>query len=355
MTLTLLTGLLALITLLPLSKIPHGLVRGPAFGRQQWALLGAVLCAICLLTAAWWLAALAALLAAINLAYIAKFTPLWPLQSQSADAALRADTSRHLSILTSNVKQSNRAYTRLLDLTRDQDPDILITVETDAKWLAALAPLHATYPHRHEIPHDTGYGMAIFSRLPLSDITPRELVTKGVPSIRATVTLRHGADITLIVIHPEPPIAGHDTKGRDSEIALIGIEARDTPLPTIVTGDLNDVAWSTTTRRFQRLSGLLDPRVGRGFFNTFHAHIPPLRWPLDHLFHDADFRLLAMRRLPDIGSDHFPIRFDLALADTASGTTPAPVDTAEKDQVVKMIRDETARPRNPIGTDWEDD
>jgi hypothetical protein len=80
----------------------------------------------------------------------------------------------------------------------------------------------------------------------------------------------------------------------------------------VVAGDLNDVAWSHTTRLFQRTSGLLDPRVGRGLYSTFHAAYPFLRWPLDHVFFSREFRLRRLERLPAFGSDHFPILVEVS-------------------------------------------
>jgi endonuclease/exonuclease/phosphatase (EEP) superfamily protein YafD len=63
---------------------------------------------------------------------------------------------------------------------------------------------------------------------------------------------------------------------------------------------------------FQKISGLLDPRIGRGFYNTFHALQPFLRFSLDHLFHSQEFRVRRLQVLPDIGSDHFPFFVSLS-------------------------------------------
>ena len=54
-----------------------------------------------------------------------------------------------------------------------------------------------------------------------------------------------------------------------------------------------------------------DPRVGHGFYNSFHAGHWWLRWPLDHVFYSPDFLLHRLQRLPAFGSDHFPILIEL--------------------------------------------
>ena len=352
-------ALMVLMSLLPLSKVPFGAIRGLDFPREQ-ILVAALFLGV--LSGFWFSGTarlvglgIAAAVVVLQLVHIAKFTPLWRCQSLDATDKELTDTSRRVTLLAANVKLSNRDYGRLVDLIRAEDPDIVMTIEVDQAWIDALETgLAEAYPNWVRVPYDNGYGLCLMSKLDLSEVEVRDLITEHVPSIRCRVMLPSGDVFRLYAVHPEPPVIDHDTKGRDSEIALIGLEAAEDPLPAIVSGDLNDVAWSTTTRRFQRLSGLLDPRVGRGFFNTFHAFYWFARWPLDHMFHDPKFRLISMERLPKIGSDHFPIQFAVALAETEdAGIYPGEAPPEEEAEVKEMIEDEKQRDREAIGSDWE--
>lgn len=88
------------------------------------------------------------------------------------------------------------------------------------------------------------------------------------------------------------------------------------------------------------MSGALDPRRGRGMFNSFHASHPLLRWPLDHIFHDNSFTLVELRRLPNIGSDHFPVYAELQYEPKAEALQDAPeADQDDREEAEEMIEE----------------
>ncbi|MDQ3279558.1 MAG: endonuclease/exonuclease/phosphatase family protein [Bacteroidota bacterium] len=242
----------------------------------------------------------------------------WPYTAfgpkQVLNAAADANEEDAISFFISNVLQTNTAYQKVMDTVSRYSPDIVITTETDSTWQQELEPLETEYPHRVAIPQSNMYGMHLYSRLPLRQPEVRYLIEQDIPSIRTGVQLRSGQWVTLFVVHPRPPFPGEadETSERDAEIILVAKEAKQTDGGVIVAGDFNDVAWSETTELFQEVSGFLDPRRGRGFYNTFHAQYPIFRWPLDHIFHSAHFKLAALDRAPSVNSDHFPMYIKLS-------------------------------------------
>jgi endonuclease/exonuclease/phosphatase (EEP) superfamily protein YafD len=246
--------------------------------------------------------------------------PYTPLASYQVLYSDRQPSGEAISLLVSNVFMENEEYGRLLHLIEQEQPHVVLTLETDSSWQEALHPLHERYPYRAEVPLSNTYGMLLHSRLPLKNTEVHYLIEEDIPSISTLVALPTGKWVQLYAVHPRPPVPteSEDSKERDAEIVLIGKKASASAYPAIVAGDFNDVAWSATTELFQEVSGLLDPRIGRGFYNTFHAKNVLMRWPLDHFFHSNHFKVVEIKRLGGIGSDHFPIFIRLELDPKAS-------------------------------------
>ena len=245
------------------------------------------------------------------------------------------------SLMVMNVYMYNRNSKKALEIIKENDPDIIINVETDLWWKEQFSELKQLYPHHILVPLENTYGMLLFSKYELLNPEIKYILVKDVPSIHTKIKIKDEV-IRLYAVHPKPPAPGHSEKStkRDAELITVGKETRNTEEPVIVAGDLNDVAWSYTTNLFQRFSELLDPRVGRGMFNTFHAKYKLMRWPLDHIFHSDHFQLIDLKTLDFFGSDHFPIYIELCLKPNFRHKQDEP--EAEKDEV-EFARDKVTR------------
>jgi len=218
-----------------------------------------------------------------------------------------------ISIMIANVYQDNDDYKGCLSEIKKTNPDLVLLLETNAKWDEETVTLNEDFAFHVKVPLENTYGMLLYSKLEIVSATIKYLVEDDIPSIHAVVVLPNGQHIRLFALHPTPPVPNENPRSteRDKELLLVADLAKASDLPVIVIGDLNDVAWSYTTELFLKMSGLLDPRRGRGFFNSFHAHHWFLRFPLDHAFISTDMKLKEMRRLHNFSSDHFPIFISL--------------------------------------------
>ncbi|MEG0746650.1 MAG: endonuclease/exonuclease/phosphatase family protein [Acinetobacter sp.] len=288
--------------------------RGADFPRLQILVLGLIAFVLLLVWDQPWdlwrelifIALIAAL--AYQLKMVLPYTFIWKKQVKQVSPH-QLNPKQQISLIISNVLTPNHQYHLLIEQIQQHQPDLVLTLESDQIWQNELSVIEKDYPYRVPVPLDNLYGMHLYSRLELKDSEVKFILSDEIPSIHATVILRSGQPVQLYCLHPKPPSpteAKYSTL-RDAELLIVGDQIKDLDQSCIVMGDLNDVAWSRTTRLFQRISGLLDPRVGRHYINTFHADYPLLRWSLDHVFHSTDFALIKMQRLPHVGSDHFPM------------------------------------------------
>ena len=335
--------LMVAATALPLARRGAWWIRVFDFPRIQISFLSAVALSGYLLVAREWGAwgvAFAGALAACLLYQFYMMFPYTRLARKQVQQSRRPAGDSSVSLLFANVLMSNRNAARLRELIREADPDIILTVEADEWWAEQLKEFEKDYAHSVLRPQDNTYGMLLYSRLELVGPEVRFIIQDDIPSIHTRVRLRSGQEVELHCLHPRPPFPTEDTSSepRDAELLVVGKEIKGKDVPTVVLGDLNDVAWSHTNYLFKDVSGLLDPRIGRGFYNTFHARYPFVRFPLDHFFHSKHFRLIDFRRLPYFGSDHFPVFIALSHEPDAERRQEEPrADAGEVEEAEEKI------------------
>ena len=270
--------------------------------------------------------------------------PFTPFRKVQLIRAAKVDTDNRIRLFIANVYQYNMEYAKCLGILKLCKPDVILLVETDKLWADQLIILEKEYKYSVKVPLENTYGMMLYSRFKLSNHEVKYLVEDGVPSIHTSVRLQSGKAIKLHCLHPSPPVPQENPRSteRDKELILVAKEVKKSKEPVIVAGDLNDVAWSYTTELFSKVSGLLDPRKGRGFFNTFHARYFFMRFPLDHIFCSTDFTLVNIRRMNHIGSDHFPMFIELQYEAKAKNKQSEPqADPEEKEVANKKVKAHT--------------
>ena len=245
--------------------------------------------------------------------------PYTLLAKKAVESASKTSLNKQsvFSIVVANVWIKNRRTDELLTIITDKDPTFILAMEVNDWWVKQLNVLRKNYPYSLTFPTDNAYGMALYSKLPLTNPQIRFLNHDKVPSFTMNITLPDSRVFQLYTLHPVAPAPSsrYPTNIGGKEVALLKaarLIARQS-MPTVVAGDFNDVGWSHNTTQFAAMSGLNDIRYGRGMYNTFDAQSLFMRWPLDYVFVSKQFKVLAIERLPKFGSDHFPYYVQLTM------------------------------------------
>ena len=160
--LVIVTGLLLLITLLPLSYSQHYLIRSCDFVRLQVCYLASAVIIVALigmwqsgLIAYSLVAVVAFVILVLQAKWIYPYTWLAKKEVQSAPH----NTNHSIRIMSANVLMSNHNSEQLISLVNTYEPDLLITLESDSWWQDKLSVLKKNYPYQVQCPKYNRYGM----------------------------------------------------------------------------------------------------------------------------------------------------------------------------------------------------
>jgi len=229
-----------------------------------------------------------------------------------------APSGKPLRLMTANVYIGNQNPQPILEAVRLQQPDVLLLMEIDDRWLSSLDELNSSYPYRKVAIRDEGFaqhgpfGLALFSRYPLSKTQIHRLGTAKTPVIETTLDIGK-QPWTLFAAHPYPPVTAACSAARNTLLAELGALAGQIDGPTVVLGDLNITRWSPHFRQLLDVGGLLDSTLGFGYQATWPDVFPAPVIPIDHVLISPDVSVVDRQIGPSIDSDHRPVIADLAI------------------------------------------
>lgn len=275
-----------------------------------YQLLGAIVALVGLLALrAWRSATVAALLLAWLLVMTAPYLP-W----RQGRGEVHAATGNPVRVLLTNVLSHNRESAELMRMIQDANPDIICAQEVDDYWYTEFQRLKEAYPHHHAIPRPDNFGIGLWSRFPLLDVSTLELGDATVPTIMAKLNV-HGTTVNLLCLHTLPPLLGDYADTRNQQLAAVPELVEKYGAPFLLVGDLNATMWSPYVTDIIAATGLQDARKGFGIFPTWPANVPlfPTPCPIDQILVSPGIEVNNFERGPFVGSDHYPVWADVVI------------------------------------------
>jgi len=226
-----------------------------------------------------------------------------------AERAAAQDT-KQLRVLSLNLAVARAETPRVLAAVHAAEADVVFFQEYTPTRAEELRPLLAPhYVTRHERPRTDAFGMAVYARVPLRDVSSFHLADSPTPQFRFEVMLG-GEAIALYGIHLVP-ITGHLYARHRHEfvdlVARLGREAR----PAALVGDFNFVAHGALGECLAE-RGFLPAHAlaGSGRSATWPVQLMALGIPgvrIDHVFAGEGLTCTAAWVGEATGSDHLPV------------------------------------------------
>jgi endonuclease/exonuclease/phosphatase (EEP) superfamily protein YafD len=271
------------------------------------AVVPAVVAVVIAAFAAWWLAAVLAIPAALLVAW--QLPPLGRVRLRAASRPSGVTTLR-LRLFTLNARHGRADPAALLRILHEHDVDVLAVQELTPTMVGLLdaVGLPQVLPFSHLDPRPGRRGTGLWARWPLAPLPPVPGLASGAP--RASADPLGGFPVGLTVVHPVNPMAGRAEMWR-RELAIIRQALAAVDGPHVVAGDFNA---SRDHKPFRDIlaTGYLDcADFGQNW------SWPGFTWParpfmrLDHVLVSRPAAVPMVRTIHVSGTDHHGVLVEI--------------------------------------------
>ena len=237
--------------------------------------------------------------------------PLFPyVSSEALSTAVATSREETFRVVSFNVWFRNPDMARTAQYIEQSQADAVVLLELTPPQAEMLLPLLPSYPYYHIEP--SRMGAAVFTKWPVLEAESVPLAPGGAVAARLKLDWR-GAPVTVLGVHLNWPLGPRNSEFRNQELNQLVEFSKAQPEPLIVAGDFNLTPWSEYFSDALEESGLHDAARGFGLARSWPAQFAPAGIRIDHCLLSPQWRSVATRVGPWLGSDHLPIVADLLL------------------------------------------
>lgn len=233
-----------------------------------------------------------------------------PLDSVTHQKINSEITPIKLNVFQVNVLETNRNFKDICDYVISKDPDIASFEEVGFEAAKALSTRLSKYPYSKVIARPDFFGLAIFSKYPLTTET-LALSKSGVPVLFGIMDVK-GRKLNYASVHTLPPLEPEFLADRNQEFANLVELRRKNEGPFIVAGDFNCSPWVASFWRLCHDADLKDSEQSFGPQPSWPSNLVLPFIPIDHFLVSKDIKVLSRSIGPYVGSDHYPVEMTIS-------------------------------------------
>ncbi len=247
--------------------------------------------------------------------FMMQFIFLLPYYFQPTASANDQANAETIRVYFNNINYGTTDFTALTKSIAYNHPQVVGIAELSSEKFEQLETQLPDYPYSFHVPGRSKLGLAIFSQMPFVDQPSVHFFSDSrFPSIVAAIQdFQTTKKLTIVVIHPPPPLLAEYTQIRNELFNNLAQFAQDQTGPLLVMGDFNSTSWSPAFQTLLANSTLIDSRNNQGIQPSWPSQLPKfLRIPIDHMLTNELLPVTYRETLPSVGSDHLPILADFA-------------------------------------------
>lgn len=234
---------------------------------------------------------------------------LWGVRTAIPTQASALSGPSH-TLISYNMKYENPQREEVISWLIQEDSDFLYLTEYSRFWKPIWQPLLDHYPYHVHCPEWEGRaGNFIFSKYPL-DL--KDAYCQIYSALQVVETEINGTKMTIGGAHfrwPWPASGPEQITTALPALTRLGENA-------LIVGDFNSVPWSYS---MQRIAEAGDLNIYRGIgpswiFKPFPDGFRKIfGLPIDNAMQKGALQIVSTQRLPSMGSDHMPIKFEFSI------------------------------------------